>query len=163
MAIIVTSCATQRGFPPEHQIVNFDKMSTKLYRGAQPTRNGLEQLAALGVKTVINLRQPGDVFPDEEATVKALGMTYLSMPMSGVKAPTLEQMAEILTAIEKAEGPVFVHCQFGCDRTGIVVACWRIAHGWSNEKALAEAETYGISPLLVGFKDFVRHFGRTPN
>jgi tyrosine-protein phosphatase SIW14 len=161
-SLIVTSCTTQRGFPPEHQIVNFDKMSTTLYRGAQPTRNGLEYLASIGVKTVINLRQPGDVFPDEEATVKALGMTYVACPMSGVKAPTLEQMAEILAVIDKATGPVFIHCQYGCDRTGTVVACWRIAHGWSNEKALAEAEKYGISPLLVGLKDFVRHFGRTP-
>jgi protein-tyrosine phosphatase len=98
------------------------------------------------------------VFPDEETTVRALGMEYLALPLSGSMTPSAARMNEILAAIEKAPSPVFVHCQYGCDRTGIVVACWRIRHGWTNQKALDEAINYGISPLLVGFKQFVLHF-----
>lgn len=158
MSILLTSCVSQRGFPPEHQIVNFDHMSAQLYRGAQPNRHGLEYLASLGVKTVVNFRQLDDVFPDEETTVRALGMEYLALPLSGSMTPSAARMNEILAAIEKAPSPVFVHCQYGCDRTGIVVACWRIRHGWTNQKALDEAINYGISPLLVGFKQFVLHF-----
>lgn len=76
MSIPLISCVGQRGFPPEHQIVNFDHMSAQLYRGAQPNRHGLEYLATQGVKTVVNLRQPQDAFPDEETTARALGMEY---------------------------------------------------------------------------------------
>lgn len=85
MSIPLISCVGQRGFPPEHQIVNFDHMSAQLYRGAQPNRHGLEYLATQGVKTVVNLRQPQDAFPDEETTARALGMEYLPLPMSGTE------------------------------------------------------------------------------
>lgn len=158
MVIMLTACTTQRGFPPEHQIVNFDKVDDHLYRGAQPNHNGLEYLASRGIKTVINLRQTMDSLPDEERVAKQLGMTYVNVPLSGTAVPSIARMQEIQALIAASPQPVFVHCQYGCDRTGITVACWRIDHGWTVDQALAEAKKYGISPLLVNFKDFVRRY-----
>jgi len=160
MGLIFTGCTTnwvaERGFPQDHQIVNLDKVNPKLYRGAQPNRNGLAYLQSIGVRNVVNLRD--DAFPDEKDTVEALGMTYLPFPMSGVVTPTKKRVDEILAAIEATQGPVFVHCQFGCDRTGTIMACQRIRSGWDNAKALAEAEAYGMSPLLPGLKHFIKEY-----
>lgn len=162
MTLIFTGCVSERGFPPEHQIVNFDKVTTELYRGAQPNFNGFYFLAAQGIKTVVNLRQLDDTFPGEEVKVKALDMDYVQIPLSGTSTLTVAQMNDILKRLEQAKAPVFVHCQFGCDRTGTVVACWRIRHGWTNEKALAEAKAYGLSPLLPGLKHFIKEFPAQP-
>jgi protein tyrosine/serine phosphatase len=147
---LLTACAS-RGLPPQHQITNFGQVDASLYRGAQPSRAGLTNLSRLGVKTVVNLRR--DALPGEETTVRALGMNYLTAPLSGVgNPPSEEQLRELVRAIEHAPGPVFVHCQYGCDRTGLVVAAWRVRHGWDGHAALAEAKAYGISPLLTGFQ-----------
>ena len=166
LALVFAGCATQRGFPPEHQIVNFDyinPVSPELYRGAQPSQNGLAFLKSVGVSTVVNLRQLDDVFPAEEGVVKELGMAYISAPLSGVRAPAVAEINAILARIEAAPQPVFVHCQYGCDRTGLVIACWRIRHDrWSNDKALLEAEQYGLSPWLPNFKSFIKHFPAKP-
>lgn len=158
-ALVLSGCATQRGFPPEHQIVNFDNVDQVLYRGAQPNHNGLQFLAASGVKTIICLREVGDTFPAERETVESLGMKFIQEPMSGTSAPSQDQMDRILTHIAAAPGPVFIHCQFGCDRTGTVVACWRIRHDhWQPEAALKEAKDFGLSPLLPHFHSFIKNF-----
>ena len=159
MALIITGCATQRGFPARNQINNFSQVDARLYRSAQPPYSSFADLAALGVKSVINLRQPGDELPDEETFVKLAGMTYTNLPMSGVSTPTHDQMNHILATVEALPGPVYVHCQFGCDRTGLVVGCWRIRHdGWTNDKAVEEAKAFGASDLLPNFRHFLATF-----
>jgi len=159
LALALTGCVSQRGFPPEHQIVNFDKVDSQIYRGAQPTVNGFEFLRTLGVKSVVSLRLAKDVLPDEKEAVEQLGLTFTNLPMSGMAPPTVAEMNRMLDAIERLPQPVFIHCQFGCDRTGIVVACWRIRQSkWPRAKALREAKAYGISPLLVGMRSFVLNF-----
>lgn len=136
--------------------MNFEHTSASVYRGAQPTQASLENLAKLGVKTVINLRD--DPLPGEEDTAEALGLCYVPMPMSGIAAPTGERMEQILSVIDASPKPVFIHCQYGCDRTGTVIACWRIRHGWTNEDALREAKAYGLSDLLPHFASFIKQF-----
>lgn len=158
MGLILTGCTTtNRGFPPDHQIVNFDKVDERVYRGAQPNHNGLDYLKSLGVKSVINLRD--DAVPFEPEIVRSMGMFYCPMPLSGTRTMTHEEINNILTAIATLPQPVFIHCQFGCDRTGTVIACYRKrVYRWSGEHAVKEAEAYGISPLLPNFKQFIRDF-----
>ena len=158
MALIITGCSTQRRFSPERQIVNFNHVDKVLYRGAQPTQNGLKFLKATGVKSVVSLRMENEGPSNEKTAVEQLGMTFTSLPMNGVTPPTTKEMRRMLNVIESLPSPVFVHCQYGCDRTGTVVACWRILHGWTNEAALQDAKSYGISPLLRGMREFIRSF-----
>jgi protein tyrosine/serine phosphatase len=143
-------------------ITNFAKVNDLLYRGAQPKSDGIKSLARLGVRTIINLRMTNDVWSAEEAEARALGITYTNVPMSGIGRPTDQQVAKVLLIIETGTKPVFVHCQHGADRTGTIIACYRIQHDkWPSKQALQEAKKYGMSPLEIGMKRYVVDFGKS--
>src|SRR5580693_6035582 len=136
---------------------NFHQINDHVYRGAQPTGQGFQSLAKLGVKTVIDLREAGDRSVSERKVVEATGMRYVTIPFQGMSAPSPTDVAKVLALFDDASaGPVFVHCRRGADRTGTVVACYRIAHdGWDNQKALREARTLGMSVVGFGMKRYI--------
>ena len=151
-----------RGLPAQEGILNFGKISEHLYRGAQPDADGLKNLKRLGVKLIVNLRMPGDGWKEEAAEATANGILYTNFPMSGTTAPSDEQVKQILALFEKFSDPIFVHCQHGCDRTGMIVACYRIQHDhWTSELALQEARHYGISSMEFLMKRYVNLFARS--
>jgi uncharacterized protein (TIGR01244 family) len=153
------SRAEQRGLPAQYGILNFGKVNDSLFRGAQPDATGMANLKELGVRTVINLRMPDDVRKTEEAEARSHGMLYTNGPMAGLGKPTDDQVQRVLALIQTAPGPVFVHCEHGCDRTGTIIACYRIQHdGWSNSAALREAELYGLSKLELGMREYIMRF-----
>lgn len=138
-------------------IENFHQVSPNLYRGAQPTIEGFRTLAKLGVKTVVDLRHTNAQARQEQKIVQELGMKFLSVPMT-MRAPTDEQIAKVFGELNSGAGPVFVHCRGGRDRTGTVIACYRIAHdAWDSQKALVEAITDGMRKDRA-MKRYVRQF-----
>lgn len=152
-----------RGVPATDRIPNFGEVTAHLYRSAQPDGPALEALARRGVKTIINLQLPADVDPAEEVFARAHGIQYLPLPLAGFSAPTEEQIARALDLIERSPGPVLVHCQHGADRTGTVIARYRIERqGWSVAEAMAEAKRYGISPFQLGMKAAIRRAAPHP-
>jgi protein tyrosine phosphatase (PTP) superfamily phosphohydrolase (DUF442 family) len=159
--LALTGCVTQRGFPPVMGIQNYDDVSQHLCRGAQENKFGAEFLKSQDVTLVINLRNTGDTWDREPAVVTSLGMRYLWVPLKGFGAPTRAQVNFILAMIEdeiKHGGKVFVHCQHGCDRTGLIIACYEIRHGFSNAKALDDAYFHGLSPFETGMIEFIKKF-----
>lgn len=153
----------QRGVPAAHGIANFGRVNATLWRGAQPDETGFENLKKLGVTTIINLRMTDDVVAGEQAAAHRLGLRYINVPLPGLSAPDRADVARILALIAQEPGPVFVHCEHGADRTGTIVACYRISHDhWTAEQALAEAKLYGISFWEFGMKRFVRNYGVSP-
>ena len=151
-----------RGLPVTEGILNFGKVNDGLYRGAQPDGDGLEHLKKLGVKLIINLREPGDVWKEESAAALACGIVYTNFPMGGFARPKDDVVRQILALLGSSTGPVFVHCQHGCDRTGTIVACYRIQHDhWSCDDALREAKQYGISRWEYLMRRYVREFARS--
>jgi tyrosine-protein phosphatase SIW14 len=140
---------------------NFQKVDDRIYRGAQPTDEGFKDLAARGIKTVIDLREIGEHSQaDEQKAVTAAGMNYVSIPMKGLSEPK-ENLVSAVEAIfnDPAQGPVFVHCKRGADRTGLVVAVYRISHdAWDNKKALTEAKSYGMSMFERAIQHYVLDF-----
>jgi len=132
----------------DQNLPNFQKVDDRVYRGGQPTDQGFKDLAALGIKSVIDLRQIGEHSQaDEQRAVEASGMKYVSIPMKGLSEPKENLVSAVQTIFnDPAQGPVFVHCKRGADRTGLVVAVYRMSHdSWDNKKALSEAKSYGMS------------------
>jgi tyrosine-protein phosphatase SIW14 len=143
---------------------NFHQLNESVYRGAQPSNQGFQSLAHIGVKTVIDLRESGSRAVNEQKIVEAAGMRYINIPMDGHSAPSEAQVTRILALLnDQSSGPVFVHCRRGADRTGTIMACYRISHDhWQNQKALEEAKANGMSWTELAMKHFVMGFkGRT--
>lgn len=142
-------------------IHNFHQVDNHVYRGAQPTGEGFKYLAKIGVKTILNLREADQRSAKERQLVTDLGMQYVSVPMSGLTPPTQAQITRILTLLEGATtgGAVFVHCKRGADRTGVVIAAYRIDHDhWDNARALREAMSLGMSFFQVPRESYIRSF-----
>ena len=153
--------ATARGLPGIEGIRNFAKVSDVLYRGAEPGGPGMETLKSLGVKSVVDLRMGKEVLAAEKEAALAGGVFYTNIPLRGLGRPTEEQVAAVLHLIETLPGPIFIHCQHGCDRTGTIIACYRIRQEhWSSKAALEEARKYGMSVFEFGMRRYVRAFGR---
>jgi uncharacterized protein (TIGR01244 family) len=166
LALVSWAAAHAQDEARRKELPNFHTVTEgKLYRGGQPKAGGLRKLASLGVKTVINLRGDDAQATDEEREAKSLGMRYFNVPLSLGGRPSKEQIARVLSLVNApADQPVFVHCHRGADRTGVVVAVYRIAHdGWTSEQALREADEYGMGWWQRGKKDFIRDYFRDHN
>ncbi len=141
-------------------IHNFYEVNTHVYRGAQPHGDGFQYLAKIGVKTVVDLRERDMRSEIEERLVAAAGMKYVSVPMTGLNPPTEAEISKLLGILEDdTAGPVFVHCKRGADRTGTVIAAYRIDHdGWDNARALREAMAFRMSVLQLPRQNYIRTF-----
>ncbi len=141
-------------------IQNFYRVDEHVYRGAQPTNDGLKYLAKMGVKTILDLRERDERSLAEERAVTALGMQYVNVAMSGLTPPTEAQITRVLGLLEdSSSGAVFVHCRRGADRTGSVIAAYRIDHDhWDNARALKEAMADGMSFFQLPRQHYIRRF-----
>ena len=141
-------------------IPNFGEVTPNLYRGAQPTAEGLEALKNMGISLVVDLRGANK---EEEEMAKKLGMQYVSIP-SHCPFPKDETFAKFLRVIrENPAKKTFVHCQLGVDRTGMAVASYRMAEeGWSAGEAMKEMRTFGFSSvhraMCPGLADYEESF-----
>ena len=119
---------------------NLHRVSPLLYRGAQPTREGFLELRDLGVKSVVSLRG----FHADDIPIDAA----LKYERISFKAwhPEDEDVVRFLKLVsDPARQPVFVHCQWGADRTGMMIAIARIAfEGWTKDQAIAEMTQGGF-------------------
>ena len=144
-------------------VPNFHEVGDRIYRGAQPSTQGFHSLASLGVKTVIDLRGEGGRSAEERKVVEAAGMRYLAIPLGGYSAPTDQQVTKLLAVLnDESAGPVFVHCRRGADRTGTIIACYRISHDhWETDKALDEAKADGMSRTEISMRRYVLNYTGT--
>ena len=133
----------------DKSIPNFASVAPGIYRGAAPTNEGLRRLKAMGVKTIIDLRIEKRGQTEEAATAQSLGMERIRLRM-GREAPTPAQVKTFLATLDNAATrPVFVHCQYGADRTGAMIAIYRVTRqGWTFDRAWAEMRHYGFKPSL---------------
>ncbi len=143
---------------------NFGRVNANYYRGAQPEGRDYTDLAALGVKTVIDLQRDGS--PAEQKLVEAAGMTFHRIGMTTRQAPTKAQLASFLELVNNpANQPVYVHCAGGRHRTGVMTAVYRMTrNGWNAEQSFQEMKQYkfGADFLHPEFKEFVYAYQAEP-
>jgi protein tyrosine/serine phosphatase len=135
-------------------LVNMGRVAGGIYRGADPNPvGGFVSLASLGVKTVLNLST------DRDSEANIIGIREIYEPLHffrDVDDAKIRRLAAMLSDVSLY--PLFVHCAQGCDRTGMVVACYRIESGWSNEDAIAEMDSFGFHYVWGHFLEFVKNY-----
>jgi protein tyrosine/serine phosphatase len=120
---------------------NFHKVTDDLYRGAQPSEEGIATLKNMGIKTIINLRA-FHCDKDEKGNVK-IDCNDISFKTWHPEEEDIVDFIKVVTNKEKT--PVFVHCQHGADRTGMMCAIYRVVVcGWTKEQALDEMANGGF-------------------
>jgi len=141
-------------------LTDVGRVAPGIFRGAQPKPEGYATLKAMGVRTVINLRTRHGA----REAVEAAGMRYVEIPMSvwkNVDPAAVRKALSVMT--DPANQPVFVHCFRGKDRTGLVMAVFRMeVEGWSEAEAEAEMEAFGFHEFWSQFKEFVRRYPGGP-
>ena len=143
---------------------NAGKVSDALLRGAQPSAQGLAELKKLGVTTIIDLRGNRGPVAWERAQAESLGMRFINIPVLGWSPPGNAQVAEFLKALQQDPAQkIFVHCYYGEDRTGVMVAAYRIAQqNWTADQAITEMDSFGFHYYLYrAMKSYVRRFPST--
>ena len=124
------------------KIKNFGKMDDRLYRGAQPKEEDYKDLAALGVKTVIDLTDSPTSY--EKRSAESAGMRYVNIPMSDSVYPKQESIDAFLKLVnDPSTGVMFIHCAGGRHRTGVIGAVYRFnVNHWTFDQAFAEMKDY---------------------
>ena len=134
---------------------NLYQIGPTLYRGAQPSEEGFRRLAAMGIKTVVNLRAGHDDADD----VRGTGLDYVEIPTQAWSLDDRD-VAEFLKVVtDPARQPVFFHCRLGSDRTGAMAAAYRVVvQRWPTDAAIEEMTRggYGFHRAWAGLLDVIR-------
>jgi len=141
---------------------NLYQVNANLYRGGQPTEAGIKALARLGINTVIYLRDGKELAKEEERWVRAAGMNFIHEPEKNWRKPKRNSIDSIIERLDSVENhPIFIHCRRGADRTGTVIAVYRILRdGWTGKQANAEAKKFGFGWWQIRMRDFINDYYR---
>ena len=156
---VATSASAEKSSNPnlaKVRIDNFGQINENYYRGAQPRTSDYSDLAAIGVKTVIDLTRDGR--SDEQGLVERAGMKFYRIPLTTSERPSQDAITEFLKLVnDPANFPVYVHCQGGRHRTGVMTAVYRMTKdGWTADRAYQEMKQYRFEgfpghPVLKSF------------
>lgn len=159
----LTSTSSQKPFaqrlPGVNGLENFARVNPNLYRGAQPTEEGLKQLKAMGVKTVVGLRSNHST----KKEVEAAGLVSIELPLRAdleSVPPTDPEIRKFMDVVlNPLCQPVYFHCAFGKDRTGTMCAIYRMEmDGWTPDEALQEMDSFGYHTYYKDFAQFIRDY-----
>ncbi|MCM8789561.1 MAG: tyrosine-protein phosphatase [Candidatus Omnitrophica bacterium] len=160
LAILINGCAYLAYLKdPFTDIPNFSQATPTIYRGGYPKREGYARLKALGIRTIINLSGDNKRSRQEEEIAGNYGFKFIQIPLSIYKWPEDEKVLLFLkTALDRASQPVFVHCSNGRDRTGAMIAVYRvIVEKKGSKEAYREAIQHGFWPYRgeAVLKDYI--------
>ncbi len=136
------------------------RVAPGVFRGAQPRPEGYRTLKEMGIRTVISLR----FHHGEAKAVEEAGMRSIELPMSTFDEVDVETVHKVVALMaDPANQPVFVHCAHGQDRTGIVIAVYRMdVDGWAEADAEQEMQAFGFNDIWMHFKGFVQRYPARP-
>ena len=140
---------------------NAGKISEMLFRGAQPSAQGLAELKKLGVTTIIDLRGNHGPVAWEPRKRNPSACVSSTSRVLGWSPPDNVQVAQFLRLVQQdPTQKIFIHCYYGQDRTGVMVAAYRIAQqNWTPDQAASEMNSFGFHyRLFPAMKSYVREF-----
>ena len=134
-------------------VPNFHKVSDELYRGGQPSAEGMRELKRLGIRTVVNLRS----FHSDRDDIGDVNLAYEHIYMKPWRPEDKEVVRFLQIVTDRSRTPVFVHCMRGADRTGTMCAIYRVAvQGWSKAEAIEEMTKGGFG-FFDGWENIVNY------
>jgi protein tyrosine phosphatase (PTP) superfamily phosphohydrolase (DUF442 family) len=135
-------------------VPNLYRISGELYRGDQPSPQGMQNLKNLGLKTIINLRS----FHSDRDEIGDTGLAYEHITMKTWHPEEKEAVRFLKIVTDPQRAPVLVHCQHGSDRTGTMIAVYRLAvQGWSKAEAIREMTEggFGFHPFWSNLPQWI--------
>ncbi len=135
-------------------VPNLYKVSDTLYRSAQPTDMGMQELRKMGMKTVVNLR----LFHSDHGEIKDTNLECKPIPMKTWHPEFKEAKRFLQVVTDPQRQPVLVHCQHGADRTGVMCAIYRIVvEGWTKKEAVREMREggYGFHEMWMNLPAWI--------
>jgi hypothetical protein len=145
LLLLVVGCAGYMPVPPPRPpldgrtLARFDRVAEGVYRSSQPSGGELAWLQNdYGVKSVLKLNYGFDYAPP--------GVTVYSHPLDPLLLPSAGEIERILDEIDAAAKPILIHCTHGEDRTGLIVALYKIRHGEPIDNAYADMVRHGFHP-----------------
>jgi tyrosine-protein phosphatase SIW14 len=141
---------------------NVGRLAPGIYRGSEPTFEGLRTLKAMGIRTVINLRHHHG--KNEERACRALGLDYVRIALATTDEPRDEDVRRFLSVVtDRKRQPVYFHCMRGKDRTGAMAAVYRVVvERWSAENALTEMDAFGTFKAFRDLRRYVKKIAAEP-
>lgn len=152
--LILTLLATQNLLA--HTIPKFIQVNEHIARGGRPSEADVKELKSMGYKTIINIEDAMKVVKSEMSLAKSLGLQYYSFPMASLREPKDKLVDNILVQLKNPENyPIFIHCQHGEDRTGMMMGFYRFYfEGWSAQQAYKEMKDLGFHAILFPLKHY---------
>lgn len=143
-------------------VANVGRITPRLLRGGQPDEQGLQALRGLGVDTVVSFTLEGEGAEAERRQAESLGMRYVHLPWSASANPPPGFVRRFLELASDRSHVVFAHCKAGADRTGVMIAAYRVAiDGWPVDAALDEMDAFGYEvEFHPQLRTFVSTFGQ---
>lgn len=160
--IFAQTAHAQNGKTADKDLSNFAFVNANFYRGGQPTEAGIKKLAQMGVKTIIDLRGEDERAKTEESWARAAKINFVNVNLRNWFKPQPADIERIIKEIDRPENqPVFVHCRRGADRTGTIVAVYRITHDdYTAKQAIDEAKKFDFGWWQFWMKDFINDYYR---
>lgn len=157
ITVIFPGMAAEKVVLPRNDIPglsNFGKVSEDVYRGAQPEPPGFNELKKMGIKTIVNLR--ANYSPDEQ-WMEGLGFYYIQIPMEANNIGDKQAVAFLKVITDPKYKPYFVHCQHGADRTGTMIALYRMyVQGWPRQVVLGELSIYEFHEYFYNLRRYLK-------
>ncbi len=159
LCVMLSACAAHAEMRPtrwaqpieEATLPNLHQVSPMIYRSAQPLDGAQQAIDTLGIKSVISLRQSKD---DSELLPN---VKRIHAPIESWDVDHLEVMRALRALLDPANQPVLLHCRHGADRTGTVIAAYRmLVEDWTPEAAIDEMREGGFNYHPV-WKNMIRY------
>jgi tyrosine-protein phosphatase SIW14 len=157
VSLLIPSLAgCSEGIHQSPTILNFHQVESWLYRGGRPDAEGIRMLRSIGIRTIVTLergwfeREPQEVQKERQLAEQG-GIQFIHVPLHPFFKPRSEEIRKILSIVmEPARHPVFIHCRKGKDRTGIIIAVFRVRYqNWAVQRAYEELESFGHRRILL--------------